>query len=131
LLAKTIPKGKRGRFLAVRATIGGILALAAGLIMRTKVQDQQALLPYLVLIGVAGVLWLAGATLVLFIKEEPGTASGSRNAIQEARAGFHLLSEDAKLRQYVLTRGVLVSIELSLSYFTLFARQGTGGGAVC
>ncbi|MGW8249287.1 MAG: MFS transporter [Anaerolineales bacterium] len=129
VLAKTIPRGKRGTLLAARATIGGILALVAGLLLRTQVQDQQALLPYVLLVGLAGLLWLAGVALVLLINEEPGATGGSRNTIEEARAGFHLLSENAPFRQFVLTRGVLVSIELSLSFYTLFARRTNNGGA--
>lgn len=129
VLAKTIPRDKRGTLLAARATIGGSLALVAGLLLRTQVQDQQALLPYVLLVGFGGVLWLAGVVFVLFIKEEPGATGGSRNTIEEARAGLHLLSENARFRHYVLTRGVLVSIELSLSFYTLFARRTTGGGA--
>jgi hypothetical protein len=51
VLAKTIPKGKRGRLLAVRATLGGLLTLIAGSILRLYIVDSQSLVPYLFLKG--------------------------------------------------------------------------------
>ena len=49
VLAKTIPKGKRGRLLAARATVGGLLTLIAGIILRLYIADSQSLIPYLIL----------------------------------------------------------------------------------
>lgn len=129
VLAKTIPKGRRGILLASRATIGGGLALVAGLILRTQVEDQTSILPFLILVGLAGGLWLLGAGLVLFIREEDGATEGGRNPVQEARAGMNLLREVPGFRQFVVSRGVLLSIELSLPFYALLARRSTDGGA--
>jgi MFS family permease len=129
VLAKTIPQGKRGSLLATRATIGGVLALAAGLVLRTLVKDQGARTPYFILLALAGSLWLVGVSLVFFIKEEPGATSGSRNAFKEAVAGLQFLKSNANFRQFLIARSVLVSVELSMPFYILLARQVSGQGA--
>jgi hypothetical protein len=129
VLAKTFPQGRRGILLASRATIGGGLALVAGVILRTQVQDQNSITPFMILLGLAGTLWLAGAGLVLFIKEEEGATEGGRNPVQEARAGMKLLREAPGFRKFVISRSFLLSIELSLPFYALLARRSTGGGA--
>jgi hypothetical protein len=129
VLAKTIPLGRRGRLLAMRATLGGGLALAAGVLLRTQVRNQTSITPFLILVGMAGVLWIGGAGLVSLVREEPGATEGSRNAFQEARAGFEILRAVPGMRRFVLTRSLLLTIELSLPFYSLFARRSTGGGA--
>ena len=76
VLAKTIPKGKRGRLLAARATFGGLLTLVAGGTLRLYVVDGQSLVPYLVLIAGAAVLWGVAAILFAGIMEEDGATEG-------------------------------------------------------
>jgi hypothetical protein len=129
VLAKTIPKGRRGILLATRATVGGVLALGAGLILRLKIQNQNDSTPFLLLIGLAGMLWILGVTLVPWISEAEGATEGSRNPIQEARAGLKLLRAVPGFRKFVVSRGVLLTIELSLPFYALFAHRSTGGGA--
>lgn len=129
VLAKTIPRGKRGMLLAVRATLGGILALAAGLYLRLQVDEGGSVLPYVILIAAAGVLWILSALLVAFISEDEGATGGARHALEEAKEGVVLLEQNRPFRRYLLARSVLLSVEISLPYYALFARRLTGGRA--
>ncbi|MGD8621134.1 MAG: MFS transporter [Anaerolineales bacterium] len=129
VLAKTIPPGRRGTLLAIRATVGGLLALAAGFILRTYFQGTRDIRTIIFLVGASGALWLLGVALIIFIKEQPGATEGARNALQEARAGIKLLRENNAFLRYVLARTFLLSIELSLPYYALYARRFADGNA--
>jgi hypothetical protein len=127
VLAKTIPQGRRGRLLATRATLGGILTLVTGLLLRLYVSDTSSLTPYLILLGLTGALWFVGAALAAAITEEEGATEGGRNALEEARAGVKLLGEKPGFRQFILARALLLSVKLSVPFYTLYARQLTDG----
>lgn len=129
VLAKTIPQGRRGRLMAVRATIGGLLALIAGVILRLYINTQRSLTPYLILIGIAGFLWIGSMALVVLIEEQAGATEGARDPLQESLAGYRHLKQDPGFRKFILARTVLLSIELSLPFYALYARQATGGSA--
>lgn len=127
VLAKTIPLGRRGTLLAMRATAGGLLALGAGLILRTSFEGTRDIRTVAFLVGLAGVLWLLGVAVILWISEEAGATQGARNALQETRAGVKLLRENSAFLRYVLARTFLLSIELSLPYYALYARRFSDG----
>ncbi|HEX6386845.1 MAG TPA: MFS transporter [Anaerolineae bacterium] len=130
VMGKTIPRGRRGRLLAVRATAGGGLALLAGFTLRTYVADSNALAPYLILLGAAAALWFVAAFLFSLIKETPGATEGGRNGLQEALAGLALLRKVPGFRLFVLVRVLLLSIELIVPFYTLYAHRllGTEAG---
>ncbi len=128
VLAKTVPRGRRGRLLALRATLGGALALGAGLALKFGPGKEAALGVYAALLGGAAALWLCAAGIFAAIHEAPGATEGGRNALAEARAGRRLLREVPGFRRFVLARAVLVSVQLSLPFYALFARRVTGAG---
>lgn len=129
VLGKTIPRGKRGSLLALRATVGGLLALAAGLYLRLRVGPSADITPFLFMVGFAGALWIMGVSLIAFIHEEPGATGGGRNALQEAHAGIRLLREQPGFQRFMGARAILLTIELSLPFYAVFARRFTGGQA--
>jgi MFS family permease len=129
VLAKTIPQGKRGTLLAVRATLGGILALIAGFLIRNQVDQPgtENISTYLWMIGLAGFLWICGALLVVLIQEPTGITEESRNFLQELKSGYQIFRTTPGFQKFVINRGILLSIELSLPFYTLYARRSTGG----
>jgi hypothetical protein len=129
VMGKTIPQGRRGRLLAVRATTGGILALGAGWLLRTYVADAVTLTPYLILLFVAAGLWFGAALLFGAITEEAGATEGGRNALQEARAGFTLVREVAGFRRFLIARALLLSVTLSVPFYALDAKALTDNRA--
>ncbi|MEJ2634515.1 MAG: MFS transporter [Calditrichia bacterium] len=123
---KTIPKGRRGRLLANRATIGGILTIAAGIILRFWIGNSTDYHIYLILIFIAAVLWLAGALFFSRIKELAGATGGGRNAILEARAGIKNVRKFPGYRRFLLTRLALLSIEIATPFYVLHAQKLLG-----
>jgi hypothetical protein len=129
VLAKTVPKGRRGTLLATRATAGGLLALGAGLLLRIYVADANSLMPYLLLIAVASMLWFVAALFFAAIQEEDGATEGGRNALTEAKAGLSLLREVPDFRRFITARGLLLTVTLSIPFYALHAKALTGSTA--
>lgn len=129
VMGKTIPRGRRGRLLAIRATIGGVLTLGAGLFLYSYVSGEAPVETYYYLLGGAAVLWLVGAILFALIQESPGATDGGRNAVSEFKQGIGLLKEYPPFRHFVITRILYVSVALSVPFYALYARELTGAGA--
>ncbi len=126
VLGKTIPKGRRGRLLALRATIGGALTLLAGLGLRAWVSDESGIAIYLGLVAVAAGLWFAAALAFLRIQEVPGATEGARNTLTEARSGAVLLRRHGAFRRYVIARICLLSASLAVPFYALHGREVVG-----
>ncbi|MCC5831281.1 MAG: MFS transporter [Phycisphaeraceae bacterium] len=127
--AKTIPKGRRGRLLAVRATTGGLLALLAGLGLRALREDPGVEVFVFLLLCAAG-LWIIAAGLFALIKEQPGQTDGGRSALDEASAGFKLVSQNAGLRWFIVARGLLaMGVALAAPFYAGYVQDRTSGGA--
>lgn len=126
VLAKTIPKGKRGTLLSIRATAGGILALGAGYLIYHSIGDGEDVGMYAILIVAAAILWFLAALFFYFIKEEPGATGGSRTAITEAMEGWELLKAQPRFLRFVFARSFLLSVMLVIPFYSIFAREVTG-----
>jgi hypothetical protein len=107
--------------------VGGSLALLSGLILRSQVVEVEEITPYLILIGIGGGLWLVGVAIIPLIVEEPGATKGAREPFREARAGIALLKKVGGYRRYVLLQNILLTVELSLPFYTLLVRSFTEG----
>ncbi len=125
VMGKTIPKGKRGRLLAWRATGGGVLTLLFGLGLYFYLNEWDAVSLILVLVGSAAVLWVLAGLFFVLIKEGPGATDGGRTPVQEFRQGWHLLTSDPNLRNFVLARAFLMGIPLAQPFFVIIGRETT------
>jgi predicted MFS family arabinose efflux permease len=126
VLAKTVPEGRRGTLLAMRATVGGGLTLAAGLALRVWVNDDSGVGVYLLLVGIAAGLWLLGSLFFLRIVEAPGHTEGARNTLAEAKAGLRLLRDHGAFRRFILVRLCLLSVSLAVPFYALHGRDIVG-----
>lgn len=126
VLAKTIPKGKRGTLLSVRATVGGILALGAGFWMNRYVAEEGDTGIYAILLIGAALLWFLSAVLFFYIREKPGATAGSRTALKEAVEGWGLIRKQRNFRNFVMARALLLSVMLVIPFYSIFAREITG-----
>jgi MFS family permease len=125
--AKTVPKGKRGQMLSYRSTFGGLLGLAAGLLLIFVLQAKADTQVYAGLFASAGVLWLAAAFLFYQIKEMPGATKGGRSAVNELKGGLQLLKDDTNFRNFIITRALLMAIPLSQPFYVLISKDLSGG----
>jgi hypothetical protein len=124
---KTVPKGRRGRMLANRAMIGGVLTLAAGAWLRFGLDEAGTVAPYLWLLAGAALLWAAGALLFAAITEEAGATEGGKNAIDQAKQGVGLVRDVPGYRKYLTARGLLVAVEVAMPFYALHAHDLFGG----
>lgn len=123
VLGKTIDKGHRGKLLAQRAFVGGILTSLAGLLLSRLQGNQQALQAALWLVFCAALLWALAAFFFALIRELPGAVKGGRNALAEAREGFEYYRRYPGFRQFLTVRGLLLAVELATPFFVLHAGQ--------
>ena len=126
VIAKTIPKGKRGQLLALRSTIGGILTLGAGIFILQDLEKEQDnnLLFWVVLSG--AFLWILSALFFALISEQAGATDGGRSPINELKNGWVIWKKDANLRIFVLTRGLLMAIPLAQPFFVILGKEELG-----
>lgn len=130
VVGKTIPKGRRGRLLANRAAIGGALTIVAGVLIHQYVGRGDDLIIYLGLVFLGAVLWFLAAALFAWIREEPGATAGGRNALDEAGAGLALVRRLSGYRRYLITRALLLSVEVATPLYVLFGQGLALGGAM-
>lgn len=128
VLGKTIPENKRGQLLGLRSSTGGGLTIAAGLVLYGVVSGTSQIWVFVVLLGVAAALWALAAALFWLIQEQPGETEEEEDTLSEARSGVELFREVPGFRQFIVSRGLLLSAELSVPYYALRAHQLTGVG---
>lgn len=126
---KTVPKGRRGVMLSNRALIGGLLTMAAGLALQFWLGPGDRIGPYVLLLVAAAILWVVAAVAFGLITEHPGATGGGRNAWTELASGWARVRAVPGYRRFLLTRGLLLSVELAMPLYALHA-QSLFGGAV-
>ncbi|MFO7769075.1 MAG: MFS transporter [bacterium] len=130
VMGKTVPRWRRGRMLGLRATLGGILTVTAGILIKTRLDRDGSVAPYLTLLAGAALLWALGALFFALIREVPGATGGGRNALEEAAEGTRLMREVPAFARYLAARGfLLLAVEISLPFYTLLAHSTAGEGA--
>ena len=123
VLGKTVPRGKRGQLLAIRATIGGALTLAAGLALRLGGADEGGRGLYVALLLAAAFLWAAAAVLFALVNEPRGASEGGRNALSELREGAGVVVRVGGFRRFLAARAALLAVELAIPYYALHSRR--------
>jgi len=120
---KTIPKGRRGKLLAARGMIGGLLTIGVGLALSTYSSASADLEAALVLLFGGAALWLVAALAFATITESPGSVAGGRNALNEAAAGLRLLRQAPWFRRFLLVRAALLSVEMASPFYVLYVKD--------
>ncbi len=126
VMAKTIPKGKRGQLLAARATGGGILTLIAGLGMYFYLSMNSSESSVITLIITSGLLWFGAGYFFLIINEKEGANQGGRSPINEIKKGWELLKENHNLRNFIISRALLMAIPLAQPFLIVYGKNVTG-----
>ncbi len=127
VLGKTVPKTRRGRVSGWSEFLAGLVTVAIGMLLLLELREPDDMLSYLVLLAVAGGLWLLAAGSYAMIKEFPGATEGGGNAGSEAIQRLGLLRSDPPFRRFVIARSLLLCSALSAPFFIMLAHQQTGG----
>ena len=120
---KTIPKGRRGRMLAARSMLGGLLTIAVGIGMKTIKGGDSGTTAALVLLFIGALLWSIAALAFAAIREDPGATEGGRNALDEAVAGLTLIKKKPWYLRYLVARSALLSVEIAAPFYVLYFRE--------
>ncbi len=123
VVGKTLPKGRRGKVLAARGAIGGLLTLGAGLLIGQLKGNRSDLAAAIILIGISMALWALAAIAFAAIREQPGATAGGRNPLKETRFGFQLMKSRQWFRRFIVVRGLLLTVEMGLPFYVLYAHQ--------
>lgn len=127
VLGKTVPKTRRGRVSGWSAFLAGLITIGIGVVLLIDGQQSDDKTIYLVLLTVAGGLWLMAAASYGLIREFPGATAGGGNALSEAVKRLGLLRSDPEFRRFVLARSLLLCSALSAPFFIMLAHQRTEG----
>lgn len=126
---KTIAKTRRGTLSGYAASAAGGLAIALGILLWLVPTSSTHLWPILILLALAGVLWITGAIIFAALQEFPGATDGGGNAMKTALASLHLIRSKPGFARFILVRGLLVATALAAPYYTQMARS-QGGDAI-
>lgn len=128
VLGKTVPKTRRGRISGWSEFVAGLVTIGVGCWLLLDHGDQASnVTTYLILLSLAGGLWLMASVSYALIREFPGATEGGGNAISSALSRLDLLRTDAPFRKFVLARALLLCSALSAPFFILLARENTDG----
>jgi hypothetical protein len=127
VLAKTVDKGRR----ASVSGVAGSVAAAATLLM--AVAYSAGWLPLTVpvvasAVIVGGTAWLLAALVFESIREAPGATEGGVDGLAAVIAQFGLLRSDPRLRQLIITRGLLLSTALAPPFYIALSGDFEPGG---
>lgn len=125
---KTIAKTRRGTVSGYAASAAGGLAVALGLLL-WFVPAGTHLLPILLLLAAAGVLWILAAVIFAGLREFPGATDGGGNAMKTAVASMSLIRDKPAFGRFIAVRGLLVATALAAPYYAQIARSA-GGASV-
>jgi predicted MFS family arabinose efflux permease len=128
VLAKTVPKGRRGRLLATRSFLGAGLTLGAGLAIRLLLSEDTDASAFAWPLFIGAALWVVGVAIFALIGERPGHTDGGRSAITEVKKGMALLRREAGFRRFLATRGLLLAIPLATPFYVVLFHERLGGG---
>lgn len=127
VLGKTISKSRRGSVTGYASSAAGAITIVTGFVALAMKPGEQDLMLFVVLLIMAGVLWVLGAFIFSRLEEYSGATEGGGNAITEALRQFHLIREDRDLRQFLIVRTLLLSTALVAPFYVSIASAHSGG----
>ncbi len=126
VLGKTIAKTRRGSVSGYAASAAGAIVVAVGAAGFLPGTAERDISFYVLLLSVAGALWIFGAATYSLIAEQPGATSGGGNAISEALQQLALIRDDADLRNFVIVRTLLISTALVAPFYVSLMSMASG-----
>ncbi len=127
VLGKTVPKTRRGRVSGWSEFLAGLVTIGVGILLLLDLREPGDMVTYLVLLVIAGGMWLVASATYAFIREFPGATEGGGNAISEGIGRLRLLRDDPPFRNFVITRSLLLCSALSAPFFIMLAHERTEG----
>ena len=128
VLGKTVSKSRRGRLMGWSGSLSGLAILAIGILLSVIDLSGLGLKVFAGLLLLGALLWLLATLSFASIIEQPGATEGGGNAISAALQQLGLLWTDRPFRQFVIARGLLLSVALAPPFYVLIAQASAGSG---
>lgn len=119
VMGRTITKGRRGRVNGLSTVVGGVVALTVGLAIRFAGSEELPGWVLVAMIGGGAVMWFLAA-MVFSRVEEPDIEADGRSE-SWFRATLQLLRDDAKFRNFVIVRSLLLASALAPAFMVSLA----------
>ena len=127
VLGKTVSKARRGTATGTASSVSALFVILFGAALASGLIDRMTFVPSAIF--VAGGLWLMAALLFSTLQEEAGATEGGRNPLKAAWQNLSLLREDAQLRRFIATRGLLISTALAPPFMVALSASETAENA--
>lgn len=125
--AKVVPHGRLGTFWVLRNSVGGILALGAGWVLRVILESDMGFPTNFGLIFLLGSLLSAAAYLVFSLVQEPPGVPGVRRPLMGMfREIPGLLKLDVSLRRFLRVRFLGLAALLAEPFYAVYAIEHLG-----
>lgn len=130
IVAKVIPAARRGVFFSWRMTLGALLAVGGGLLVRVLLDSQSAWafpVNFVIIFGSANAFAImAMLAWIGFVDEPDGEPEGLRKGMgTQLRRAFQALRIDANYRAYIQARvSFLLVIGVVTPFVTVYAKTG-------
>ncbi len=122
VLGKTIDKQRRGVISGTASSIAGLASLVLGGLLMTY-GAPEARGPLVVLLCAAASIWILACVVYAQLREFPGATAGGANGLQAALANLRLALTDHQLRNFLLTRTLLISSGLAAPFYVALASE--------
>ncbi len=123
VLGKTIAKTRRGSVSGYAASAAGAVTVLVGLAAFGLDFGSRDTGFFAILLLAAGALWLIAALTYGFLAEYAGATEGGGNALSEALRQLDLIRRDADLREFLITRTLLLSTALAAPFYVSLANE--------
>ena len=125
VLGKTIDKSRRGTATGLAGSIASVTVIVYALALSFHLVDRVLLVTGGLFL--AGGVWILSGLLFATLKERAGATDGGKSALKEALNNFNCLRDDAQLRRFILTRGLLTATALAPPFMiAVGSRAGEG-----
>ncbi|HKL62305.1 MAG TPA: MFS transporter, partial [Woeseiaceae bacterium] len=123
VLGKTIAKTRRGSVTGYAASAAGAVTVAVGIAAIALDPGSRDTGFFVAVLFSAGGLWLLAAIVYGFLAEYAGATEGGGNALSEAVRQLGLIRRDPDLREFLVTRTLLLSTALAAPFYVSLANR--------
>jgi|GEM_PF-2688975 len=118
IITKVLERGRRAPLLVLRPTVAGVLSMlgAAAIYYLAPAGSKQTGL----LLWVAVVLWLLAGAAGVPIAEAPSPPQPRVGFRAICRRGWQILETQSWFQDFMVGRGLLMSVELAIPFYTIY-----------